>query len=96
MARRRGRQSDRIEQAAEAKATLRGDAPDSVKVALRLALKGGRQRRRVCRQCGAVGVHCRIESQPEHWQVLAPTNAPPIVVYWLCTTCYVAAQAREA
>lgn len=89
------RRGSTIAPSAEAKRLLRDDTPQAVKLRLRLALRGGKQQRRRCRQCGAQGVHCRIESQPAHWQVLAPQDAPPITVYWLCTRCYAAAIQQE-
>jgi hypothetical protein len=45
---RKPRQQSQMIQAAEAKQLMRSDAPASVKPALLLAYKGGRQQRRRC------------------------------------------------
>jgi hypothetical protein len=85
----RGRQpkgSSRIAQSDEARRLLKGDTPDAVKLALRLALRGGRQERRRCLGCGKVGVHCKVWSSPEVWQVESRGNEG-LRVYWLCQPC---------
>jgi hypothetical protein len=92
---RKPRQQSQMIQDTEAQQCLRSDAPASVEQALLLAYKSGRQQRRKCRQCGRQGVHCWVESQPEHWRVMTPTNAPPMVVYWLCDDCDGAVRRQE-
>ena len=89
MGRRRGRQSDRIAQSEEAKRLLREDTPEAVKIALRLALRGGRQERRRCLACGKPGIHCKVWSPPEAWHVESQYHGTGIRVYWFCQACQV-------
>jgi hypothetical protein len=75
-----------IAQSDEARRLLREDTPESVKLALRLALRGGRQERRRCLGCGRVGISCKVYSPPEAWNVES-TDTRGIRVYWLCERC---------
>lgn len=85
---RASRASGALQQSEEARRLLKDDTPPQVKLALRLALRGGRQRRRRCKVCGGQGEHCQVHSDQACWKVEAPTSPPEIKVYWLCSPCY--------
>src|SRR4029453_602805 len=80
------RQDGRIAQSDEAKALLKDDRPQAVKMQLRLALKGGRQQRRRCLGCRKPGIHCKVWAPAGVWGVEA-RDTTGIRVYWLCQRC---------
>jgi hypothetical protein len=73
-------------QSAEAKRLLRDDTPEAVRLALRLAVRGGRQQRRRCLGCGRRGIHVKVWTPTAVWMVEAQEGAG-IRVYWLCGPC---------
>jgi hypothetical protein len=73
--------------AAEGMKALRGDIPHSMKVALRLAQRGGRQQKRVCRACGQRGKRLQVWAPESAWRV-EPTEGSEPQTYWLCDRHY--------
>ena len=73
-------------QSAESLRVLNDDAPEAVKLALRLALRGGRQERRRCLACKREGVIVKVWSPLTVWQVESQ-GREGIRVYWLCASC---------
>jgi hypothetical protein len=73
----------------QAIAALRGDAyPLHIKAALRLSLRGGRQRRRACLACGKVGVHCEVYVTDRTMSVGGDPDGKGYAIYWSCPGCH--------
>jgi hypothetical protein len=81
-------------QSDESRRVLNDDAPEAIKLALRLALRGGRQQRRRCLGCGRVGIHVKVWSPHETWRVEAQGRAG-VRIYWLCERCHRAGMTPE-
>jgi len=77
-----------------AKAWLRQDLPDAVKVQLRLAVKGGRQKRRRCLACGGVGVYVEVFTPHDCMRPMGD-GSEGIRVYWTCHGCHIAGLTPE-
>jgi|SRR2546428_5440862 len=71
----------------QAREWLREDLPEAVKVQLLLAVKGGRQQKRRCLACGAVGVFVEVYVPFEAVRVGGDAGRG-IQVYWLCALCH--------
>jgi hypothetical protein len=70
-----------------ARELLRSDYPDRVKLAVRLATRGGRERSRKCICCGRTGVH--VDVWIPHTALLVGTEtARGLRIYWRCEECY--------
>jgi hypothetical protein len=77
-----------------AKTWLREDLPAEVKVQLLLAVRGGRQQRRRCLACGAVGVFVEVYVPFEAVRVGGDAGRG-IQVYWTCPRCHAAGLTPE-
>jgi len=83
---RKPRLSSKVVQSDQARELLQGDTPARIKIALRLALRGGKASRRSCLNCGKVGIACKVWSEVEDWRVES-RESTSIKVYWLCQRC---------
>ena len=71
----------------QARAWLREDLPEAVKVQLLLVVKGGRQQRRRCLACSAEGVFVEVYVPLEAVRVGGDAGRG-IKVYWSCPECH--------
>jgi hypothetical protein len=80
--------SSHIIPSAAALAALRGDDfPPSIKQALRLSQRGGRQRPRRCLACGAPALHLDIYVTYKVMSVGGATGGRGYMLYWTCSSC---------
>jgi hypothetical protein len=72
---------------AQAREWLRQDLPQEVKMQLLLAVKGGRQQKRRCLACGAVGVYVEVYVPNAIMRPMSE-GSEGIRLYWTCPGCH--------
>jgi len=72
---------------AQARAWLKEDYPEAVKVQLLLAVRGGRQQKRRCLGCGAVGVYVEVYVPNAIMRPMSE-GSEGIRLYWTCPGCH--------
>jgi hypothetical protein len=82
-----GRGGGRITQSAQTREILKGDYPAQLKAEMLLAVKGGRQQKRRCVNCGKAAVHADIFITHEVLKV-GSTNDTGYLRYWTCDRCH--------